>query len=164
MMLLNNHTDNEEFMQLPELELVEIPPNQIQITKLSKDKEQDQNCSSSNQENSNENCQNGDVIFAALHNSLQKLMFAANSGQVNGVQLYEILLRETSLHERAIAEIQKAQRSTSKTPSQNFVVQNGSSDSSFKNDADLQNEPVKGEPKMYFGQSPLEYVPHNKIP
>ncbi|XP_023316315.1 uncharacterized protein LOC106658882 isoform X2 [Trichogramma pretiosum] len=155
MMLLNNHTDNEEFMQLPELELVEIPPNQIQITKLSKDKEQ---------ENSNENCQSGDVIFAALHNSLQKLMFAANSGQVNGVQLYEILLRETSLHERAIAEIQKAQRSTSKTPSQNFVVQNGSSDSGFKNDADLQNEPVKGEPKMYFGQSPLEYVPHNKIP
>ena len=79
---------------------------------------------------------------------MQKLSAAATSGKINGSQLYEILLRETMLHERVLAE------------SQNKNEQEAAVIEEIKED---DKEPINSDDKkmMYFGESPIEYTPHS---
>ncbi|OXU27057.1 hypothetical protein TSAR_008598 [Trichomalopsis sarcophagae] len=82
-----------------------------------------------------------DNVLAAINASLQKLTTAANSGRINGAQLYNILLQETMRHDEVVNGA------------------NSSADTATIQEID-ENAEVSEKPRMYFGESPLEYVPH----
>ncbi|XP_058808408.1 uncharacterized protein LOC131674002 [Phymastichus coffea] len=92
-----------------------------------------------------------DSVLSAINASLRRLSSVANSGRINGAQLYQILLRETLMHEQSA---RAEDTDLSSTPSNNTVTLEAVTED--------ENNIDKPKVKMYFGDAPMEYVPHQK--
>lgn len=97
-----------------------------------------------------------DSVLSAINASLKRLSSVATSGRLNGAQLYQILLRETMLHEKnAVAadskprQLDDAEFSDSGSTSNTVVIEAVSDN----------DNAAETKAQMYFGETPMDYNP-----
>jgi hypothetical protein len=98
---------------------------------------------------------NHEEVFEAINVSLKKLSTSANNVKENGTQLYKLLFQEMYLHHKAMLNQNNDNKTVSTDGPSNEAVNEVKKVESGAN-AKIEKS------KMYFGESPLDYVSHQK--
>ncbi|XP_011497677.1 PREDICTED: uncharacterized protein LOC105362050 [Ceratosolen solmsi marchali] len=97
---------------------------------------------------------NHEEVFEAINASLKRLSTSANSVKVNGTQLYNLLLQEMYLHHKAMTDVNNVETTSVQGPCNEAIIE--------VKEVETQLGSTNQKPRMYFGESPLDYVPHQK--